>query len=105
MSFHPWPGWDLQNSSVSQVRNVGHADKSHEEIVGDQASLSEGHMFQKILGARGAGVPSGPKEKCGVGGKTFEGHFENLMNPIEGHVFPSGAGMGFEKFFHGPKRK
>ena len=104
MSFHPWPGWDLQNSSVSQVRNVGHADKSHAEIVGDQAKVICSRNFWRDTGA-GVNFPSGPKGKCGVGGKTFEGHFEDLTNPIEGHVFPSGAEMGFEKIFHGPKRK
>ena len=39
------------------------------------------------------------------GWTTFEGHFDNLTGPIEGPVFPSGAGMGFAKFVQGPKMK
>ena len=31
--------------------------------------------------------PSGENGKCGAGGKTFEGHFENLMGPIGGARF------------------
>ena len=73
-----------------------------------ESSLSGGRIFQKFLeGHLKAGVnfPNGPNWKCGAGGKLFWGNFENLTGPRGGNVFPSRAGMGFAKTFHGPKRK